>query len=134
MRYAHRPVNLRFHVSAFAINYPYDWSFRFSLGPGSVATALAVAYEVGKLGANSVEATVDRSDLVGIEAAPLYLHLAKVFYSPDPKRLTTLGAPCELTQNLWERYGFTDNPLPGALFHDHRRRGRLGFFKKSYFG
>jgi hypothetical protein len=51
-----------------------------------VATALAVAYEVGKLGANSVEATVDRSDLEGIEAAPLYLHLAKVFYSPDPKR------------------------------------------------
>lgn len=51
-----------------------------------VATALAVAYEVGKLGANSVEATVDRNDLQGIEAAPLYLHLAKVFYSPDPKR------------------------------------------------
>jgi hypothetical protein len=51
-----------------------------------VATALAVAYEVGKLGANSVEATVDRSDLEGIEAAPLYLHLAKVYYSPDPKR------------------------------------------------
>jgi hypothetical protein len=47
---------------------------------------LAVAYEVGKLGANSVEATVDRSDLEGIEAAPLYLHLAKVYYSPDPKR------------------------------------------------
>jgi hypothetical protein len=51
-----------------------------------VATALAVAYEVGKLGANSVEATVDRSDLEGIEAAPLYLHLAKVYYSPDKKR------------------------------------------------
>jgi hypothetical protein len=51
-----------------------------------VATALAVAYEVGKLGANSVEATVDRSDLTGIEAAPLYLHLAKVYFSPDPKR------------------------------------------------
>jgi hypothetical protein len=51
-----------------------------------VATALAVAYEVSKLGANSVEVTVDRSDLEGIEAAPLYLHLAKVFYSPDPKR------------------------------------------------
>jgi hypothetical protein len=51
-----------------------------------VATALAVAYEVGKLGANSVETTVDRSDLKEIEAAPLYLHLAKVFYSPDRKR------------------------------------------------
>jgi hypothetical protein len=51
-----------------------------------VATALAVAYKVGKLGANSVEATVDRSDLEGVAAAPLYHHLAKVFYSPDPKR------------------------------------------------
>jgi hypothetical protein len=51
-----------------------------------VATALAIAYEVGKLGANSVEATVDRSDLEGIDAAPLYLHLAKVYFSPDPKR------------------------------------------------
>jgi hypothetical protein len=50
-----------------------------------VATALAIAHEVGKLGASSIEATVDRDDLEGIDAAPLYRHLAKVYFSPDPK-------------------------------------------------
>ena len=50
------------------------------------ATALAIAYAVGNLGANSIEATVDRSDLAEMEPAPLYLHLAKVMYSPDPQR------------------------------------------------
>jgi hypothetical protein len=51
-----------------------------------VATALAVTDEVGKLGADSIEATVNRSDLEGIDAAPMYLHLAKIYFSPNPKR------------------------------------------------
>jgi hypothetical protein len=51
-----------------------------------VATALAVAEEVGQLGADSIEATVDRSDLEGIDAAPKYLHLAQIYFSPNPKR------------------------------------------------
>ena len=52
-----------------------------------VATALAIAHEVGNLGANSIEATVDRSDLGGIEPAPppMFFHLARVSFSPDPK-------------------------------------------------
>lgn len=73
-----------------------------------MATALAVAYEVGKLGANSIEATVDRSDLVGIEAAPLYLHLAKVFchgrwptaYTQQRQYPTTSHEPPRLSPGL----------------------------------
>jgi hypothetical protein len=57
------------------------------------ATALAIAYAVGNLGANSIEATVDRSDLTGMEPAPLYLHLAKVMYSPDPKHTVWTDNP-----------------------------------------
>lgn len=52
-----------------------------------VATALAIAHEVGNLGANSIEATVDRTDLGGIEPAPppMFFHLARVSFSPDPR-------------------------------------------------
>jgi hypothetical protein len=51
------------------------------------ATALAIAYAVGNLGANSIEATVDRSDLGEMDPKPppMFFHLARVSFSPDPK-------------------------------------------------
>jgi len=51
-----------------------------------LATAIAIAYKVGNLGADSIEVTVNRSDLDGVDAVPMYHHLASVYYSPNPSR------------------------------------------------
>lgn len=56
-----------------------------------IATAMTVAEKGADLGADSIEATVDRSDIDDMGAAPMYHHLAKIYFSPNPKHTVWEG-------------------------------------------
>lgn len=56
-----------------------------------IATSFAVAVRVADMGADSVEVTVDRNDVSGLDVMPVYKHLAKLYYSANPNKSVWAG-------------------------------------------
>jgi len=110
-----------------------------------VATALAIAYAVGDLGANSVDITLNRTDLLDMDPQPepMYVHLANVMFSPDLKHsiygppqtiisVTEKPASREIVQRDTEYWDLLEKANEKGVDPDKADKKAVAFIAKKY--